>query len=108
MGTRLSIALVGLVLAALGRPLAGQDEDFHVYTDAPRLLLTKQRLRLLQRERERESTRWQQFDGLVATGAPMPEAALFRRSITGWPGPRPPGARRWNGRSPTRPTPSPI
>jgi hypothetical protein len=49
------------------------DEDFHVYTDSPRLLLTHQRLRLLQRERERESVRWQQFDALISGGAPMPE-----------------------------------
>lgn len=50
-----------------------QDEDYHVYTDAPRLILSKQRLRLLQRERERQSMRWQQFDALVSGGAPMPE-----------------------------------
>ncbi len=68
------IWLLGLVLAAVGA--VAQDEDFHVYTDAPRLLLTKQRLRLLQRERERQSPRWQQFDALVASGAPMPETAL--------------------------------
>jgi hypothetical protein len=56
--------------------LPGADEDFHVFTDSPRLLLTKQRLRLLQRERERDSIRWQQFDALVSAGAPMPEAAV--------------------------------
>ncbi len=41
--------------------------------DAPRLLLTPQRLRLLQRERERDSLRWQPFSTLVAGGAAMPE-----------------------------------
>jgi len=50
-----------------------QDEDFRVYSDPPRLLLTKQRLRLLQRERERMSTRWELFDAFVANGAKMPE-----------------------------------
>src|SRR5205814_10215231 len=45
-------------------------------TDAPRLLLTAQRLRLLQRERDRQSMRWQQFDALVAGGAAMPESGL--------------------------------
>src|SRR5258708_424221 len=38
-----------LSLAAVGGTASAQtpvDEDFHVYTDAPRLLLTKQRLRL--------------------------------------------------------------
>ncbi len=58
------------------RALPAADEDFHVFTDAPRLLLTKQRLRLLQRERERDSIRWQQFDALVSGGAPMPETAV--------------------------------
>jgi hypothetical protein len=60
-----------IALAAFAQNQA--DEDFHVYTDAPRLLLTKQRLRLLQRERERQSMRWQQFDALISGGAPMPE-----------------------------------
>jgi hypothetical protein len=62
-----------------GREPAGRepyDEDFHVFTEAPRLLLTKQRLRLLQRERERQSMRWLQFDSLVSGGAPMPEQGL--------------------------------
>jgi len=49
------------------------DEDFHVYTDAPRLLLSKARLRLLQREHERQTARWQQLDALIGGGAPMPE-----------------------------------
>jgi hypothetical protein len=49
------------------------DEDFKVYTDSPRLLLTKQRLRLLQRERERMSMRWEVLDTYVANGAKMPE-----------------------------------
>ncbi len=52
------------------------EEDYHVFTDAPRLLLTKQRLRLLQRERERQSMRWLQFDSLISRGAPMPEQGL--------------------------------
>ncbi|HML16743.1 MAG TPA: hypothetical protein VK419_06940 [Bryobacteraceae bacterium] len=65
------LALVWIALPVLAQ--TAQDEDYHVYTDAPRLILTKQRLRLLQRERERESMRWQQFDALVSGGAPMPE-----------------------------------
>ena len=47
-----------------------------MFTDAPRLLLTKLRLRLLQRERDRKSMRWEQFDSLVSGGAPMPEQGL--------------------------------
>jgi hypothetical protein len=52
------------------------DEDYHVYTDSPRLLLSKQRLRLLQRESDRRSVRWQQFDSLISGGAPMPEPGI--------------------------------
>ncbi|MEP6961218.1 MAG: hypothetical protein ABI995_04025 [Acidobacteriota bacterium] len=51
----------------------GDSDDFHVYKDAPRLLLSTQRLRLLERERERQSARWQAFDGLMASQAPMVE-----------------------------------
>jgi hypothetical protein len=62
------------LLAALSGVRAfGQDEDFRVYNDAPRLLMTKARLRLLQRERERKTDRWEQFDALVSGGAAMPE-----------------------------------
>ena len=44
-----------------------------VFTEHPRLFLRPQRLRLLKRERERASARWQQFETLVVGGAPMPE-----------------------------------
>jgi len=70
------IALLACLTAgvALAQSSAAQaDEDLGIYTDAPRLLLTKARLRLLQRERERKSMRWEQFDALVAGGAEMPE-----------------------------------
>jgi hypothetical protein len=68
--------MVGLLGVLVAIPAVGQnsaDEDFHVYRDAPRLLLTPQRLRLLQRERERQSPRWEQFEGLISGGAPMAE-----------------------------------
>jgi hypothetical protein len=55
---------------------AATDEDYHAYNDSPRLLLTRQRLRLLQRERERRSMRWEQFDALVTGGAAMPEPGM--------------------------------
>jgi hypothetical protein len=67
-------SLVLILAAALAAPLAG--EDFAVYTDHPRLLLPSQRLRLLRRERERASARWQQFESLVKGGARMPERGL--------------------------------
>ena len=65
-----------LLLAALGRAQDGYDEDYHVFSDAPRLLLTKQRLRLLQRESDRQSMRYLQFYTLITGGAPMPEQGL--------------------------------
>jgi hypothetical protein len=52
------------------------DEDFHIYKDHPRLLLTPQRLRLLKRERERQSPRWEQFQTLMQGKAVMPEQAF--------------------------------
>jgi hypothetical protein len=71
---RVSSLLPRVILLAV--PVFGQtgiDEDFHIYTDSPRLLLTHTRLRMLQRERERKSMRWEQFDSLMSGGAPMPE-----------------------------------
>jgi hypothetical protein len=65
-------------VAAIASAQAPADEDYHVYTDSPRLLLTKQRLRLLQRERDRQSMRWQQFDSLISGGVPMPEPGIAR------------------------------
>lgn len=57
--------------------LRAQDEEFRVYTEHPRLMLTPQRLRLLQRERERDSPRWHQFhalvDAMLEGGATLPE-----------------------------------
>jgi hypothetical protein len=47
--------------------------DFKVYGEPPRLLLTGQRLRLLRRERERQSLRWEQFSALMRGHARMPE-----------------------------------
>jgi hypothetical protein len=63
--------------------LLGQnaEEEFKIYTEHPRLLLKAQRLKLLSRERERRSQRWQQLETLVLGKVQMPEpgfaAALF-------------------------------
>jgi hypothetical protein len=51
----------------------GEDNEYRVYADHPRLILTAQRLKLLKRERERDSMRWRQFDLLVKGGAALPE-----------------------------------
>ena len=62
---------------------SASDNDLRVYTDAPRLFLKADRLRLLQRERERKSPRWEQFDLLMTGGAKLPEpgfaGALYYR-----------------------------
>lgn len=56
-------------------PLAGGRtlDDYRIYAEHPRLFLNARRLRLLRRERERDSMRWRQFDALVSGGAQMPE-----------------------------------
>jgi hypothetical protein len=70
-----------LILACL--PVLAQDsnsltpeEDFRAFTESPRIFLRPQRLRLLQRERERQSIRWEQFSALVAGRAPMAEPGI--------------------------------
>ena len=63
--------LVGIVISQT--VVLGADEDYKVYTEQPRLLLNTKRLRLLRRERERESLRWEQFQVLMAGNAAMPE-----------------------------------
>jgi hypothetical protein len=66
----LLILLLLLPALAPGQPV---EEDFRPWTEHPRLFLNERRLRLLKRERERDSIRWQQFNTLVAGGAPMAE-----------------------------------
>jgi hypothetical protein len=56
--------------------LLAQSEEFQVYTNPPRLLLIPQRLRLVQRERQRDSLRWQSLNALVSGGAAMPESGF--------------------------------
>jgi hypothetical protein len=49
------------------------EESFLVSGEHPLLFLRPQRIRLLRRERERHSARWQQFEALMAGHAAMPE-----------------------------------
>jgi hypothetical protein len=53
-------------------------QDFKIYTEHPRLFLRPQRLRLLKREKERQSMRWEQFELLMAGKAAMPEPGFAR------------------------------
>jgi len=62
--------LVWLVAAPV---LASATSETRVDLDHPRLLLTGRRLRLLRRERERDSMRWRQFAALIQGNARMPE-----------------------------------
>src|SRR5580698_10557486 len=55
---------------AAGQP---SPESFRVYNDAPRLFLLPARLKLLRRERERRSLRWEQFETLWGAGTQFPE-----------------------------------
>lgn len=71
--TAIPLLLVSVLTGQKANGPNADSEDFHVYRDAPRLLLTPQRLRLLQRERERQSPRWEQYGGLMAGGASMAE-----------------------------------
>jgi len=65
-------AILTLLFASLATA-QNASEEFRVYAPHPRLLLPAQRLRLLKRERERDSMRWRQFDLLVRAAAQMPE-----------------------------------
>jgi hypothetical protein len=68
--------LAALVAVACGWTAAAQDlatDPVTVSTEHPRLLLRPQRLRLLRREKERNSPRWEQFAALVDGNAPLPE-----------------------------------
>jgi hypothetical protein len=60
----------------LGASQTGAADPVVVFTDHPRLFLRPARLRLLQRERERTTAPWQQFDSYVSAEAPMPESAF--------------------------------
>jgi hypothetical protein len=70
---------LGLIvfLVLVGR-LPGQSttESYRVYDDHPRLFLRSQKLKLLRRERVRESLRWQQFDRVISSGVELPEPAF--------------------------------
>ncbi|MDE3196808.1 MAG: hypothetical protein KGN84_10720 [Acidobacteriota bacterium] len=60
--------------ATAGKLFAQSRPDgFRAYSESPRLLLRPARLRLLRRERERQSLRWEQFERLWSGNAPFPE-----------------------------------
>ena len=55
---------------------AADAPNYKIYTEHPRLFLRPARLKRLQRERERKSLRWDQFDALMHVGNPFPQPGL--------------------------------
>jgi hypothetical protein len=71
--------MIGLLLLALLLPCAGFGQildEIRIDNEHPRLFLHARRLKLLTREKERQSMRYQQFELLISGGARMPEAGL--------------------------------
>jgi len=67
------------VAAAMLIPVVAEcEQSYRVYTEHPRLWLDARRLRLLRREKERDSTRWQQLQLVTSGRTPLPEAPLVR------------------------------
>jgi len=67
------VPAAALLFLAASEVVPAAEEPVAVFTEHPRLFLRPARLRLLQRERERSSVRWQQFDSLISAEAPLPE-----------------------------------
>ncbi|MGA3019881.1 MAG: hypothetical protein ABSF62_22405 [Bryobacteraceae bacterium] len=78
LGTIVALWCAAMAAAQTPAPVRTpvSSEPVVVSTEHPRLLLRPARLRLLRRERERTSMRWQQFFTLMAGHAPMPEPGL--------------------------------
>jgi hypothetical protein len=87
--TRLTTVVLAVVSLWCSFPVLAQEMDYTVYTDSPRIFLRERRLRLLKRERERQSMRWQQFDALISGKARMDEtgfAYALYGAVSGEPG----------------------
>jgi hypothetical protein len=67
------LSALALAVAALAGPSSADDESLRIDAPHPRIFLVPRRLKLLRRERERQSLRWNQFQLLMAGKAPMPE-----------------------------------
>jgi hypothetical protein len=77
----LPICSAALPICSASVPMAqalADDDPIVVSTEHPRLLLRPARLRLLRRERERTSARWQQFQLFMAGHAAMPETGFAK------------------------------
>jgi hypothetical protein len=72
----LGVAALAATLRAdgqTGTDATPEPDSFKVYTDAPRLFLSPARVKLLRRERDRRSLRWEQFQTLWGADAQFPE-----------------------------------
>jgi hypothetical protein len=78
MATRTALLLAICGASALLAQTAGDDDPIVVSTEHPRLLLRPARLRLLRRERDRTSVRWNQFQIFMQGHAAMPETGFSK------------------------------
>ncbi|HUO28193.1 MAG TPA: hypothetical protein VMU80_03175 [Bryobacteraceae bacterium] len=67
------MAALALAAGTLAGPASGQGETLRADQPHPRIFLGPRRLKLLRRESQRQSLRWNQFNLLMAGKAPMPE-----------------------------------
>jgi len=77
-----------LAVLSLAGVASCQDEALRADGPHPRIFLNARHLRLLRRERERQSLRWNQFNLLIAGKAPMPEpgfASALYYQVSGYP-----------------------
>ena len=76
MATKTGLLLALCCASVLLAQTPADDDPIVVSTEHPRLLLRPARLRLLRRERERTSARWEQFHIFLAGNAAMPETGF--------------------------------
>ena len=76
MVTKSGLLLAICCASGLLAQAPADDDPIVVSTEHPRLLLRPARLRLLRRERERNSARWEQFQLFMAGHAAMPESGF--------------------------------
>ena len=101
----LGILILALAPATGWAQGPGAADPVVVSGDHPRLFLRAGRLRLLRRERERHSMRWQQFEALISGNAPMPEPGFAEALYYQVSGARAAGRRAVEWALPHRPAP---
>ncbi|HUQ93757.1 MAG TPA: hypothetical protein VM120_18910 [Bryobacteraceae bacterium] len=68
-----ALALCGQISTSASEAASAGPDEFKIYTEHPRLLANARHLRLLRREKERKSLRWEQFNSIIRGKAEMPE-----------------------------------